>query len=749
MKKTLFMACVLAPALACAGESYRVQNAAEFQTAWAAATDGDTIAVAGDVDWSALTAPLQDKDGSICVSAEGDSKIVWQGPGAAIPLPKGLQLQNITLFNAPGALWQGTDIAIGQGVRLIQSQGVDSAVIVAAGGKADVMAGAGFDTLASPGMGGAIRIGDGATAAIHGGVTFDNNAAQGLGGAIAVENQTASGDTANLSLIADTGDIIFSGNQSEAVSENGAWLGFPNDIYLGENASMRLSAAEGREIRLNGGVESADGSARIVKTGKGSASLGEGGFYVGSLSVQEGSVAIAENANWGDASPDSLVSVSQGASLILRQGSTLNASSLRLEQGSAFAMDGATLESTLNMAGGTLAISAPSAINSPAVTLSSGNTWTFRMSDALLASPSQPLLQFSPQTSITQGSDGALTLNVDFSQATSAQGAQKLAIVSGLNQESMDILKQSAVTCTDSQGTRQTSARLDDQGCLNLDELLPHFTFDRPGRAAVNALYSSAEALRSLDAALHGQMPLHTDPQFGPRLWGSALGHYDNASSAYRYSGGGYAVGVTYAMGDRQAGKGQTLAGVAIGQLFGTNKARLDGGSDAAAQTDQTSHMLALYGRRAWADGSALDVTLAYGQTDNDYASAAHSGSWNDGAFLASVRFSQEIRHESGFCMTPFIGLEYVAASQDAAVFSGATGDWGSDGADLGVLSLPVGIAFRRSFEAGNGKIFTPQLELLYRGDLYRENPSAVMTDGYATWTSEGSSPARNAFEVW
>lgn len=317
MKKTLFMACVLAPALACAGESYRVQNAAEFQTAWAAATDGDTIAVAGDVDWSALTAPLQDKDGSICVSAEGDSKIVWQGPGAAIPLPKGLQLQNITLFNAPGALWQGTDIAIGQGVRLIQSQGVDSAVIVAAGGKADVMAGAGFDTLASPGMGGAIRIGDGATAAIHGGVTFDNNAAQGLGGAIAVENQTASGDTANLSLIADTGDIIFSGNQSEAVSENGAWLGFPNDIYLGENASMRLSTAEGREIRLGGGVESADGSARIVKTGKGHASLGEGSFYNGSLAVQEGAVIL--NGEWGGES----TTVGANGALILEQGTAI------------------------------------------------------------------------------------------------------------------------------------------------------------------------------------------------------------------------------------------------------------------------------------------------------------------------------------------------------------------------------------------------------------------------------------------
>jgi len=317
MKKTLFMACVLAPALACAGESYRVQNAAEFQTAWAAATNGDVIQVAGDVDWSALSAPLEDKEGSICVSAEGDAGIVWQTPGSGAPLPKGLQLQNITLFNAPCVLWQGTDIAIGQGVRLIQSQGGDSAVIVAAGGKAEIMAGAGFDTLASPGMGGAIQIGDGATAAIHGGVRFDDNAAQGQGGAIAVENQTAPGSEANLTLFADTGDIIFSGNQSEAANENGAWLGLPNDIYLGENASMRLQANEGREIRLNGGVESADATAQIVKVGTGNALMGDGSFYNGSLAVQEGAVIL--NGEWGGGS----TTVGTNGALVLEQGSTI------------------------------------------------------------------------------------------------------------------------------------------------------------------------------------------------------------------------------------------------------------------------------------------------------------------------------------------------------------------------------------------------------------------------------------------
>ena len=754
MKKTFFLTIVLLSGLTCAGESYNVQNASEFKQAWEAATDGDTINVVGDVDWLSLSAPLVDKQGSIRVSSTGTAGIIWQQAGEGIPLPQGMALQDITLLNAPGTLWQGTDITVGQGVRMIQSQGGESAIIVAEGGKAEVLAGAAFSTLVSTGQGGAMRVEDGASATIHGGVQFTDNASRGLGGAIAVENQTTPGGKENLVLSAAQGDIIFSGNQSEASETNGVWLGFSNDVYLGENATMKLDAREGREIRLLSGVESADGTAQIVKTGQGSATLGEGGFYAGSLNVQEGSVIIAEDVNWGTGETGNTVNVGESASLVLRQGATLGAASLRLEKGAFFTLDGATLESSLEMAGSTLTIESPSTINSPAITLSaSGNTWTYRVTDELLSHAGQPLLQFSPETTITPDAGGRLTLNVDFSRATSTQGIQKLSLTGGLNPETMETLRQVPVTCTDSRGTtHQTNVSLDEEGGLNLGELLPYISFDRPGRAAVNALHSSAGALRSLDDVLHGQMPLHHTRQAGSQLWGSALGYYDDASSAYRYSGGGYAVGATCTLG-HQTGKGQTLAGMALGQLFGTNKARLDGDSDAAAEIEQTAMMLALYGRHDWnrtpqGSGPALDVTLAYGLTDNDYTSASHRSSWDDNAFYASTRFSWELRQEDGTCITPFIGLEYTAASQDAATFAGATGNWRSDGADISVLSLPVGVAIHRSFGAGNGKIFTPQLEILYRGDLSRKTPSATMTDGYATWTSEGASPARSAVEV-
>ncbi len=753
MKQTFFLTSVFLTSLTCAGESYNVQNASEFQHAWEAATNGDAINVVGDVDWSSLTDSLEDKQGSIRVSSTGTAGIIWQQPGAGIPLPQGMTLQNITLLNAPGTLWQGTDMTIGPGVRMIQSQGGDSAIIVAEGGKAEVLAGAGFSNLVSTGQGGVIRVGDGAAATIHGGVQFADNASQGLGGAIAVENQTAPGGKANIVLSADQGDIIFSGNQSEALEKDGAWLGFSNDIYLGENATMKLDAREGREIRLQSGVESADGTAQIVKTGQGRATLGEGGFYAGSLKVQEGSVIIAEDVHWGTGEAGNTVSVSEAASLVLRQGATLETASLQLEKGAFLTLDGATLESPLEMGGSTLIIESPSTINSPAITLpASGNTWTYRMTDELLSHSGQPLLQFSPETTITPDAGEQLTLNVDFSKTTSTQGIQKLSLIGGLKPEAMETLRKVPVTCTDSRGTHQTNVVLDEEGGLNLDELLPYISFDRPGRAAVNALRSSAGALRSLDAALHGQMPLHLTRQAGPQLWASALGYYDDASSAYRYSGGGYAVGATRTLGN-QTGKGQTLAGIALGQLFGTNKARLEGDSDATAKTDQMTLMLALYGRHTWSrttqgSGPALDMTFAYGLTDNDYTSAGHRSSWDDNAFYASTRFSWELKQEDGTCITPFIGLEYTAASQDAATFTGATGNWRSDGADLGVLSLPVGVAIYRSFEAGEGKIFTPQLEILYRGDLYRENPSATMTDGYAVWAAEGTSPARSAVEA-
>ena len=761
------------------------------------------------------------------------------------------------VVNAPGTLLKataGNPIIVGEGARFEQSQGGDSVIIAAADGVVSVAANAVFSGLVSSGDGGALRVEDGGAAVVLGGAEFSGNAAVGLGGAICVADQSGQAyeDEYHLTLISTEGkDIVFSGNQSEASPVDGGegsayWEGFSNDIYLGEGARMMVNTGVDSSIRLEGGVESADDTAEVVKAGKGKAELGEGSFFSGTLYVEDGTAAIAEAATWGSgadsvkvsqrgtielskgttlsgdlslqgtlsatgsstveqaltiASDAATVSVAEGAkldalgglaaadetaeltkkgkgslrlkgdsdysgtltvqegSIALLEKATLgkNTKSVIIGQGAEFVLQaGSTLSAPLEMYGGSLVVQAPASLTSTSIFLGSGeNTWTFDM-QGVSHQNGVPALTLNPAVAITTANGASLTLN--FTNIDNIRKVADSIFVVNLpelsDEASRDILTHAKIIYTDASGTAyDTAAVLDPEtGMISIEDLLAYVHFDRPGRAAVNALWSSAGALRSFDAALRGQMPLHHVPQGGDKgmqAWASALGYYETASGAWRYSGGGFAVGATYAPGTSSVDKAPTTQlGIALGWMSGNNKARLADSGDAEAKTEQDTLMLALYGRRALGRAAALDFTLAYGRTGNDFASTSHTGSWDDDVFHASTRCAWELRDRDGVRYTPFIGLEYTAAKQDAATFRGNNSHWGSDGADLSVLSLPVGISFHNSLEAGGSKIFTPQLDILYRADLARSNPSATITDGYSTWAAKGNSPARSAFEV-
>lgn len=838
--RTLFLLTLVSCGALASAATYSVSNANELKTAWDAAAVGDSITLTGDVDLAQITTPLAGKTGSISVQASGGAALTWSADAGQTSLPAGMSLSNISIINAPGTL-SAPGVVFGEKVAFVQSQGNGSVLVAEA--DTVIRSGTSFSHLVSDTDGGALVVKKGASVQVEGGVTFDSCASEALGGAIYVEDQDSSASYA-LVLKADTakGNIIFTGNQSDAVQENGLYTGFPNDIYLGKNAAMNLDAAEGSSISLNGGVESADATALIVKTGAGEVLLGDASYYGGMLKLNAGTAKLAADSTWGDGS--AVVQVAAGSTLSLADGAAIDGSvelggrlsaagvssvsgvttvqsttavldvadSLSLNDGLAAAADasltklgagvvkladsadfagsmlvqagsvelaqnaafgkagssiglaektalvlnaGSAVQSALAMNAATVEVNGAASLLSPSINLSGANTWTFRMTDDAVQSTTHRL-QLAPAATVSVAEGGSLTLNVDMRGVTSTGDAEQLYLINTatLSDEKLrELLSSAEVTLTDKEGTHETESALDiATGTIDIATLYgeeaPAIIFDRPGVSIANALHSSVGALHAFAAQSVQHLGIAAAaPAEGTNVWAAGLGYVDLFSGSWRYSGGGYAVGVSRSVSR------STVLGLSVGQMFGSNDAKLDSAdSDADATIDQNEIMFAVQARHAFGTIGGgtpiLDVIGGFGMTDNDYESSAHEGSWDDTNFYASARLSWHWKNERDIYYAPFIGLEYLSGKQDSATLRGTAGSWESGGADMSLLTLPVGFTMYSHLDIGSGMVLTPSLELSYRVDLTEADPATDCTDGTARWQSEGETRSRSAFEL-
>lgn len=838
--RTLFLLSLISCGALASAATYSVSDANEFKNAWDAAVAGDSITLTGDVDLSQISTPLANKAGSISVRAESGAALTWSSDAGQTTLPSGMSLNNITIINAPGTL-SAPGVEFGEKVAFEQSLG--NAPILVADAEMVIRTGTSFSHVVSATDGGALVVKKGASVLVEGGVAFDSCASEALGGAIYVESQD-SPDTYALELKADAakGNITFTGNQSEAVEESGLYTGFPNDIYLGENAAMNLDTAAGASISLNGGVESADISALIVKTGAGEVLLGDGSYYAGKLAVQSGTAKLAEDVTWGDGS--AVVQVSAGSTLSLADGAAVDGSvelggklsaagvssvsgvttvqgtaavldaaeSLSLNGGLTAAADaaltkmgagtmkladsadfagsllvqagsvdlaenaafgktgsalslaektalvlnsGASVQAALAMNAAAMEIRGAASLLSPTINLSGANIWTFRMTDESVKSTTHRL-QLNPAATVSVAEGGSLTLNVDMRGVTSTGEAEDIYLINTTkltDTKLRELLGSAEVTLTDKKGTHETEASLDiATGTIDVATLYgeksPVSKIDRPGVSIANALHSSVGALHAFaEQSVQHLGIAAAAPAEGTNVWAAGLGYIDRFSGAWEYSGGGYAVGVSRSVSR------STVLGLSVGQMFGSNKVKFDSAdSDADAKIDQNEIMFAVQARHTFSaiggGTPVLDVIGGFGVTGNDYESDTHEGSWDDTNFYASARLSWHWKNERDIYYAPFIGLEYLSGKQDSATLRGTAGSWESDGADMSILTLPVGVTMYSHLDIGDGMVLTPSLELSYRVDLTEADPATDCTDGTARWQSEGETRSRGAFEL-
>lgn len=259
----------------------------------------------------------------------------------------------------------------------------------------------------------------------------------------------------------------------------------------------------------------------------------------------------------------------------------------------------------------------------------------------------------------------------------------------------------------------------------------------------------NAAAVKPVQSADAKGSPIAMAPVASGRgsVWVGGLGSWNDQNArggidGYKYDAGGYAVGADYRFSS------SALAGVALGQSYGTFQDK--GG---LSSYDADSFMTMLYGRYTPARASrlALDGYAAFGTTSFDgkgrVADTSAAGKFDSDSFGAAIYATWTEQLRSKLVISPFAGLEFMTGKTDsfsergelARTFSGARAqNW----------TLPVGVTLSRTYAAGSGTTLTPSVTVAVAQDLSRINPRGTVSSELGTWTARGVNAGRTALRL-
>ena len=266
-----------------------------------------------------------------------------------------------------------------------------------------------------------------------------------------------------------------------------------------------------------------------------------------------------------------------------------------------------------------------------------------------------------------------------------------------------------------------------------------------------NALWSSTGTVKTFSANAVSQ--LDSGRTGANNFWASGMGDFSRVStegsvSGFDYNGGGYAIGADHAFSKN------LVAGLTLGQSFGTNKAN-DGGY---ASFDQRGIMGGLYGRFLSEQGQdsllIVDAYASYGNVENRGTAALFGAdelardTWNDDVWSLGLKTSWQIRLDKASTLTPFIGLDYVHGAQGDVNMTTSTINRRFRDGSMQNLSLPVGLTYRTTLSLGAEQYLIPEVTVAYVADVVRDNPSVKSDIPGARIKTYGSAPGRNAIHA-
>lgn len=285
-------------------------------------------------------------------------------------------------------------------------------------------------------------------------------------------------------------------------------------------------------------------------------------------------------------------------------------------------------------------------------------------------------------------------------------------------------------------------------GDINVGEVIAHISPD--SRHLANALWSSTSSVGNFARNSVAQMNGYTTGNSS--FWVSGLGEFSSVSGdggGYDYSGGGYAMGADHAFGK------SFMAGLSLGQTFGTNKAN-DGGY---ASFDQRGMMGGLYARFLSEPTESslflLDAYAAYGSVENKGNMALFGDSgmmsrdkWNDDVFTMGLKASLHIRLDETSVIVPFVGIEYIHGAQGDIDMATDVGSRQFYDGRMQNWSVPVGLTYRKTIDLGEGQCLLPEITLAYVGDVARQSPSVKTQVLGQEVKTQGADPGRSALRA-
>lgn len=285
-------------------------------------------------------------------------------------------------------------------------------------------------------------------------------------------------------------------------------------------------------------------------------------------------------------------------------------------------------------------------------------------------------------------------------------------------------------------------------GDINVGEVIAHISPD--SRHLANALWSSTSSVGNFARNSVAQMNGYTTGNSS--FWVSGLGEFSSVSGdggGYDYSGGGYAMGADHAFGK------SFMAGLSLGQTFGTNKAN-DGGY---ASFDQRGMMGGLYARFLSEPTESslflLDAYAAYGSVENKGNMALFGDSgmmsrdkWNDDVFTMGLKASLHIRLDETSVIVPFVGIEYIHGAQGDIDMATDVGSRQFYDGRMQNWSVPVGLTYRKTIDLGAGQCLLPEITLAYVGDVARQSPSVKTQVLGQEVKTQGADPGRSALRA-
>ncbi|MGN0868816.1 MAG: autotransporter domain-containing protein [Akkermansia sp.] len=593
-------------------------------------------------------------------------------------------------------------------------------------------------------------------------------------------------------------DIVSSGSCSGAVVvEEGGKLESSAGILVGSYGSgsgtleVRSSEVDLAAVKIGGG---SDATGEVIVDVASSSSVSMQDVTVangGTLTVKQGSLEVSANQTEGTTGT---ITVQQGGSVVVEstnpeQSSSLSASTVSVDSGSmTVSGSGADVSTgTFALGNGATAELADSATVTVSTQMSSDSTSkvVFAYEDVKETTAETGTIVFASQEAANASQAQAASAEVRFDGAaadevssnttlklTSVQenGTKTTVGFSGYQYNIDGAVRD--LEGSEVAGESGTVLQLTQQDVNNIVNDLSRDTT----ASSINSLNGALTTMTAFSNAVKGQIdaPHSVNLPVGNvasdsklaytgrylvganRVWVSGYGQSDRRATdakgmGYHYQGGGYAVGY-----DRVVTPSMYV-GAAVGQMVGKYKA-----NDGLFRDHQNGVNLSLYGRythRMKKSDNALnvDVYLGYGNTRNRARGSFYAGGdevtgrWNDTSLAGGVTISYDIILSDTSILSPFIGIDATYAMQEDFRMSNASGSSRIDYSDgkASLVTMPVGVTYRYVSAISNTEYLIPFLRVAYLADLCRVDPHADYVRGNAEKTrAHGATPARSGVEL-